>query len=153
MLTRTHLVISIFFGLVLLKFSQNPFWFFGFLIIGTLLPDLDSYNSRIGKHFFSRVLTSFTKHRGIMHSFLFLFLIGIILYFYLKVAFFGFLVGYLIHIICDSFTRQGVRIFYPSKFRIHGILKTGGKLEGGIFLIAGILDLILIFEFILKSIF
>ncbi len=153
MLSRTHLAFSLFIGLILINSVQNPFWFFGSLIFATFLPDLDSYTSKFGKRFFSRVLTAFTKHRGIMHSVLFMLGIYILLYFYFPFVSFGFLVGYMSHLVGDSITKQGVRLFYPFKFRIKGFLKTGGKFESFLFLLFGLLDFVLFFNLVFKSIF
>lgn len=146
MLTRTHVAFSLFLGILLFKFSENPAIFFISLIVATFIPDLDSFNSKFGKRFFSRVLTAFTKHRGIMHSLLFLFMVYTFLYFYFPIVSFGFLIGYGGHLVGDLITKQGLRIFYPFKFRIHGFLKTGGRLESFVSLILVILDFVLIIK-------
>ncbi|HIH52410.1 hypothetical protein AUJ61_01825 [Candidatus Pacearchaeota archaeon CG1_02_30_18] len=144
MLFKTHVIISLFGGLLLMSYFNNSFLFLGMVLISTLIPDLDSFNSKIGKRFSSRVLTSFTKHRGIMHSLLFLIIIYLLLYFYFQILSFGFLIGYSVHLFCDLITKQGLRLFYPLKFKISGFIKTGGKMEGFLFLIFGIADLFLL---------
>ena len=153
MLFKTHLVVAVFVGIVLLNFVPKPTVFFVSVVVANFIPDLDSFNSKLGKKFFSRVLTSFTKHRGIMHSFLFATFIYVILYLYLRAVSFGFLIGYGVHLICDSVTKQGVRIFYPFKFRVHGFLKTGGIFESFLFLIFSLADVVLIFKILFQSIF
>jgi len=153
MLNRTHIAFSLFLGLLFFKFSNNPLIFFIVLIVSTFLPDLDSYNSKIGKRFFSRVLTAFTKHRGIMHSLLFFLGAYFLLYFYIPILSFGFFVGYGGHLFGDLITKRGLRLFYPFKFRIHGFLKTGGRLESVLFLIFVLLDVFLIFGLVIENIF
>ena len=153
MLIRTHIAVAVFVGFLLLNFVSDPAFFFISVVVVTFIPDLDSFNSKIGKKFFSRVLTAFTKHRGIMHSFLFMILAYFVLYFYFKIISFGFLVGYGTHLVCDSVTRQGIRIFYPFKFKIRGLLKTGGKFESFLFLIFSLADIFMTFKIVFQSIF
>ncbi|PJC45472.1 hypothetical protein CO037_01280, partial [Candidatus Pacearchaeota archaeon CG_4_9_14_0_2_um_filter_30_8] len=71
-------------------------------------------------------------------------------YFYFPSISLGFLVGYGTHLLGDLVTKQGLRLFYPFKFRIHGFLKTGGKIESFLFLFFGIFDLFLIFKLIFE---
>jgi len=153
MLNRTHIAFSLFFGLILFYFVEEPLFFFVALILGTLLPDLDSFNSKIGKRFFSRVLVAFTKHRGVMHSLFFMFLIYFVLHFYLPLFSLGFLVGYSSHLIGDLITKQGLRLFYPFKTRFHGFMKVGGRIESFLFFIFVVLDFILVFRVVIESIF
>jgi len=150
MLFRTHIVFSLFIGLLLMSFVENPLIFLISVLFFTIIPDLDSYTSKFGKRFFSRVLTAFTKHRGIMHSLLFLGIIYLLLFLYFPIVSFGFLIGYGTHLIGDLITKQGVRLFYPFKFRISGFLKTGGRIESFLFLLFGILDLFLISKLIFE---
>jgi inner membrane protein len=108
------------------------------------LPDLDSYNSKIGRRFSSRVITAFTRHRGIMHSLIFLFAAYFVLYLYVPSVSLGFLVGYSVHLFGDLLTRKGLRLFYPFGLRIRGFVKTGGRIESFIFLSFEVMDLLLI---------
>ena len=134
-----------FVGLLLIDKVENPYVFLVIALFSTFLPDMDSFNSKFGKKFFSRVLTAFTKHRGIMHSFIFLFAIYALLDFYLPIVSFGFLIGYGVHLVGDSFTKRGLRLFYPFKFKVKGFIKTGGKIESFLFLLFVILGLIALF--------
>jgi len=142
MLIRTHLVTVFFVSLLLIDRVSNPYVFVVVALFSTFLPDLDSSNSKLGKKFFSRVLTAFTKHRGIMHSLIFLFGVYFLLDFYFPFVSFGFLIGYGTHLVGDSFTKRGLKLFYPFKFKIKGFLKTGGRMESFLFLIFVILSLI-----------
>ncbi len=129
MLIRTHLVISVFFILLLLDEVSNKFIFVAAVLIATFIPDLDSHSSKIGRKGISKVLTAFTKHRGIMHSFTFLFFLIFILFLILLEAGLGFFIGYSLHLVCDAFTKRGIVPFYPFKFRIRGFIRTGGAVE------------------------
>jgi len=144
MLLRTHVAVALFVGLFFAeKFSFSPV-FFAVLIFSSVLPDSDSFNSKVGRNFFSRVLTAFTTHRGILHSVLFLGIGFFVLYFYFESIALAFLIGYGLHLWLDCFTKQGVRLFYPLHFRVRGFLKSGGRIEDGIFLIFVAVDLCLI---------
>jgi len=147
MLIKTHIVMAIFVALLFLERVPNPYIFLLVVIISVFIPDMDSFNSKLGKRFFSRVLTAFTKHRGIMHSLLFLVIVYFVLYLYVPSIAFGFLVGYGVHLVGDMFTKQGVRLFYPFKFRIKGFIKTGGRIESFLFFIFLSADFFLIVSF------
>ncbi len=148
MLIKTHLATVVFVSLLLVEKVANPYIFLVTALISVFIPDMDSSNSKLGKRFFSRVLTAFTKHRGIMHSLLFLFVIYFILNIYFSLIAFGFFIGYGVHLIGDIFTKQGVRLFYPFRFRIKGFIKTGGSIESFLFFIFLLVDFFLILSFL-----
>ncbi len=152
MLSRTHFVMSLLAGLVLMKSVSNPALFLVIVVVSSFIPDIDSYSSKIGKKFSSRVITAFTKHRGVIHSLFFLVLIGVILKFYSPLISLGFIIGYGIHLFGDLLTKQGLRIFYPFKFKIKGFIKTGGVAENSLFIILGVADIILISQAIFVNI-
>ena len=144
MLIRAHVAVALFVGLLFAeKFSYSSM-FFVVLVVSSVLPDLDSFNSKIGRNFLSRVLTAFTKHRGIMHSLLFTGILFFILYFLRREFAYVFLIGYGLHLLLDCFTRQGVRLFSPFNFKIHGFLKSGGRIEDALFVGFLIVDIFLI---------
>ena len=65
------------------------------------------------------IIGSRTNHRSFTHSFLGLFIFGLILYISLpKVFIESFVVGYLSHIILDLFNHKGLKLFYPMKKRL-----------------------------------
>lgn len=150
MLIRTHFVIA-FFGILLMIDHVSNVWIFCLgVLVATFIPDLDSHNSKLGRKGLSRVLTAFTKHRGIMHSLIFaLFLYFLLRYVWFSVSF-GFLFGYCVHLFCDCLTRRGVRLFYPFKFRLKGFIRSGGRVESFLFLAFGFLDLIMLSIYILN---
>jgi membrane-bound metal-dependent hydrolase YbcI (DUF457 family) len=144
MLFRTHLVIPIFFILLFFQPEQITIIFFAVAVFASLIPDIDSPFSKIGKHF--KIFNFFVKHRGVIHSFSFLFLIGILLFFFAREILFPFVFGYSFHLILDGITIQGIRPLYPMKFRINGIVKTGKLAENIIFLFFLAGDLFLVFK-------
>jgi len=144
MLLRTHYAIAVFFVILFFSSVEHKIIFVVAAIVGTQLPDIDSRYSRIGHRNVAKILQWFTKHRGIIHSFSFLIVLTIILVLVWPVSAFGFFLGYGLHLFCDSFTKDGIRPFYPMKAKTRGGLRTGGKLELGIFVSFVIVDVMLI---------
>lgn len=143
MLLRTHLAFAILMIIIFVQQVSNKFVFIGFVLIATVLPDLDSGSSTWGRHFIFRPLQFFTKHRGIFHSFTFAVVASLALALIWPVASLGFFIGYSVHLICDSFTKAGIQPFWPWKIRSSGPVRSGGKIEDGLFIILILLDSIL----------
>ena len=146
MLNRTHLAIAIFVSLLLMNCFGVGYVFVLGILIASFIPDLDSYNSKFGKRFISRVLTAFSKHRGIMHSLLFAFILGGVLFWLNREFGLGFFIGYFLHLVVDCFTKQGIKMFWPLGFRIRGFVKSGGRIESFVFLVFILLDFFLLFS-------
>ena len=144
MLLKTHLAITLFFILLFLPSVNNKIIFVLVAIIATYLPDVDSRHSTIGRRKLARVLQWFTKHRGMMHSFTFLLSITVVLVFVWPKIALGFFTGYGLHLFADSFTKNGIRSFYPSKKVSKGPLKTGSFFETGIVVAFVFADLFLL---------
>ncbi len=144
MLIRTHLVITLFFVILFLSKVESKLSFVLIAVIATIIPDIDSPFSKIGKRKTLKVLQFFTKHRGMIHSFTFLFLIVLFFALFFPVIALPFFLGYSLHLIADSFTIKGIKPFYPLKRRIFGKIRTGGRVETIIFVIFLIADLVLI---------
>ena len=139
MMWHTHLAFGLFVAL-LFPFS----WLFVFLVlIGSLLPDLDSTKSKFGRKV--KVIGWLFGHRKFVHSIIFGVLLFVILYWfgfgYLGL---GLLVGMFSHLVLDAFTKEGVRFFYPFKFKLRGLIKTNGFLEKGLFVLLVVVDVIMI---------
>lgn len=136
MLIRTHFVITVFAVLLLVSEVEHKFVFAAVALFATLIPDVDSKFSKLGKHKVFRGLQFFVKHRGIFHSFVFLILLTLILFSVFPVVASGFFIGYGLHLFADSFTKQGVCLFYPfSKKKSRGFIRTGGMFEIFIFVL------------------
>jgi len=148
MLLKTHLSITLFFVLLLFPIVEHEIVFVVVAILATYLPDVDSRYSTLGRKRINRVLQFFTKHRGIIHSFTFLIGCTFLLVLFFPIISLGFFLGYGLHLLADSFTRDGIRPFYPLKKGIRGSLRTGGSIEIGVLIGFLIADVLLIFGFI-----
>lgn len=129
MLFITHLLIDLIFVLGFFPYLKNPLLFLFVSLFATIFPDIDSSNSRIGKLFLFRPINFFISHRGILHSFTFVFIFSIFILFLFKEIFIAFVFGYSLHLILDALTLQGIYFFYPFKLKIKGFIKTGGFFE------------------------
>lgn len=110
----------------------------GGYVVGTLAPDADNPNSMVGRRFYIPV-----GHRVSLHSIwpvLIFACLGRLHVFLRPLIFFA--LGWLAHLICDSFSMRGVRFFWPisgasHRFRVY---TTGEATEyifvGFLFLIA-----------------
>lgn len=115
--------------------------FFHSAFIGSLFPDIDMKKSSISKMypFLSKHFGSRCKHRGFTHSILCVTLIGLIAEVLLLISSsniiiftvsFGFLSGYISHLLLDLITYEGIQAFYPWKQNIRiGWIKTGSTVE------------------------
>jgi len=135
MLIKTHLIICVFFILLFLPVVNHDLVFIIVALIATYLPDVDSRFSTIGHRKIARVLQWFTRHRGMIHSFTFLLVVTLFLVLFFPVVSFGFFLGYGLHLFADSFTREGIRLFYPLKNKSCGRIRTGSRIETGIFVV------------------
>ena len=133
MLLRTHLSISIFFILLLLPLVEHKLVFVLVALIATYIPDIDSRYSKLGRKKIFRILQWMSKHRGMIHSYTFLLTIIIFLVLFIPVLAFGFFLGYGLHLLADSFTIAGIQPFYPFKNKSCGIIRTGKRIEVGVF--------------------
>lgn len=144
MLLKTHLAITVFFILLFLPSVDHKIIFCVVAIIATYLPDIDSRYSTLGRKKIARILQWFTKHRGVFHSFTFLVVGTILLVFLWPVASLGFFLGYGLHLLADSFTKDGIVPFYPLKVTSKGPVKTGSFFEIAILVIFVLSDLFLL---------
>jgi membrane-bound metal-dependent hydrolase YbcI (DUF457 family) len=152
MLRRTHLVFSIFVFLILFSYLDflNRWIFFIFLLIGTLIVDIDSRKSKLGKRWYLRPIQWFVSHRGAFHTLLFGLFLGILVYFFNHDAGFGFFVGYFLHLFLDLFNVSGLRMFRPvSRRKISFGIRTGGMVEDIIFVVLLFVDAVLVWKIIL----
>jgi len=162
-LTRSHRLFSIAvveLGLIATDtFLTNPVSNVVLLLatgVGASLPDIDEYNSTTSRK--SPINFSlFLRHRGITHSLLGWIIFSTILYFcmnhfspialsmskspnYWESIWLGLVIGYLLHLIEDSFSRQGVAWLMPfskkKRYRKFLHYKVGGAFEKAITLLA-----------------
>ena len=149
MLLRTHLAISIFAILLFLPYVDAKFLFIFVALIASIIPDIDTGFSTIGRTTGTGIIRFFVKHRGAIHSFT----IAIILSFLLAVVNpklgLPFFIGYSSHLLGDSFTKEGIQAFWPVKKVSSWHIRTSSLTETSLFVIFSIIDLLLlIFLFI-----
>ncbi len=135
MLYKTHFLFSLFLGLIFIKYfpQQNTVIFLVLVTLSGFLPDIDTPQSKLGRKLkiISWPLNFIFGHRKFFHSIFPPLVIYIILhlsgYSYLGFAVF---LGYLTHLIGDSFSKEGIAFFYPlTEFKVTGFFKTGGIIE------------------------
>ena len=142
MLGKTHLAIAIFAIIIFLPHVSHKWIFIPVVLISTMLPDIDSGFSTVGKKPLFRPLQMLTKHRGLFHSFTFTILVTIVLSLYLPVLALPFFLGYGLHLLADSWTKEGIKPFWPLRSVSRGSIKVGGPIEGAIFLVFVLLDVL-----------
>jgi len=146
MMKKTHLIIALAFALLFLPHVNNKLIFLPVVLICALLPDIDSPHSQYGNQWFLRPLQFVSKHRGVLHSLSFCILFSLVLAFIFPILVLPFFLGYSSHLASDSFTQEGITPFWPWKKSSEGIVRTGGKIEKGVFLVFLILDVLLFFR-------
>jgi inner membrane protein len=146
MLFRTHLLFSLLIGtLVLGFFDINPFLFVALVVLGGMLPDIDSSSSKINKILkVTKPIAYVVKHRGIFHSIFIGSLFAGVIAFYVNNAMgIALLIGYLGHLLLDGLNYAGVNLIHPfQKLHISGFIETGTMTEHVITITLGILFLI-----------
>src|SRR3989338_2241612 len=139
MLLRTHLVIAVFLILLFLEHIQNKILFVIMILVATIIPDLHRKALDSDNH----PLKFFSEHKGVIHSFTIALVISLIISFFWPKASLGFFLGYSIHLLCDSFTKEGVQAFWPIKVECKCPIKSGGRVEQVLFLTMILVDFLL----------
>lgn len=147
MLSRTHFVIGLLFVMAFVDSVSNPITFSLALIIASLIPDIDSPLSLLGKNKVFSPLQSIVSHRGLLHSLTLAFLLSVLLSLIFPSAALGFFLGYAVHLFSDSFTIEGISPFWPLKGRLGWKLKTGGYIENIFFVVISLVDILLIIRY------
>lgn len=91
------------------QFTSAPIFYFGGTILGSLMPDIDTDQSTIGRSVphIARLINKLFGHRTITHDVL-LWMIVAIIHVYFQPNSFGFWFGYLTHLFLDCFTVNGI---------------------------------------------
>jgi inner membrane protein len=143
----THLSVALFIGLLIVKNTALPVsnhFFVAVILLGSLLPDIDSSESFLGSKV--KVVSLFFKHRGPFHSLLAMIFFMIILFLITPNLYYllALMIGYLSHLFFDSLTPKGIPLLWPSKARIRGIFKTTGLVDIILLVVFVFLDLLLL---------
>ena len=149
MLLRTHIVFGIFFILLFFHQVQHGFIFALFVLLATALPDIDSQNSSYGRHLIFRPIQFVFRHRGVLHSIFAAVFFSIIIAIFWPIASFGFFVGYSLHLVIDSLTKEGVRAFWPLGWQSAGPILTGSIVDETLFFVMIVVDILVFLFFIL----
>ncbi|MDD4877739.1 MAG: metal-dependent hydrolase [Candidatus Nanoarchaeia archaeon] len=134
MMFKTHLAIGALAGITLFHYyiPEHPFLFAFIFLFASILPDIDTTKSVIGKRLWpvSSFLSIFTRHRGFFHT-IWIPLAAFGIGFYFNIGLFAaFTMGYLVHLLSDAMTSEGISLFSPVlKRRTKGFIKTGSALE------------------------
>jgi len=139
MLFFTHVAFSVL--IYFFFFSFNIFNFI-FIIFGTIFPDIDSSSSKLGRKF--KLVSFLFGHRKFFHSVFAAVFFSLLIYLFSYDFAKFFFIGYISHLFLDSFTKKGIKIFYPINYRISGFFKTGNFLEYFLFFILIILIIIVL---------
>lgn len=144
MLLRTHLALAVLAIMLFVQHVNNQFLFIFVMLIATMLPDIDTGFSTLGKMKGFRPLQFFVRHRGMIHSFTFCIIISLILAVFWPVASLAFFLGYGLHLFLDSFTKDGIMPFWPYRKVSSWHFKTGSLVETTIFLFLVFIDILLV---------
>lgn len=143
MMYKTHIVIALFFYLLVAIFLNlsKEFYILLIVVVSSLLPDIDSSRSYINNVLKpGKLVASFTKHRGFWHSIfglIFIFFVSLFILYLFKIdpsLSLYFVFGYSTHLFCDAITPQGIKPLWQfSDFKLKGKIKTGSLFEYFIF--------------------
>ena len=143
MIKKTHLVIGLAIALYFLPFVRNKLLFIPVVLISSLLPDVDSGFSAVGRKKLFRPVQMVFTHRGPLHSYTICILISLIFAFFYPILALPFFLGYSFHLFADSFTVNGIKPFWPFKIESTGVARTGGMIDRWLFLVFVIVDILL----------
>jgi len=143
MLGRTHLIFSSFLLILFFYFYHfdilNNLFLVSMFLFSSIFPDIDNRRSILGRRI--KLFSYLFKHRGFLHSIWALILFsGLIFLLNAKLGL-VFMAGYLLHLILDGMTREGISFF--SK-RVRGPIVVGSVVEHTIYLSLLLLSLFLI---------
>ncbi len=143
MMLRTHLAIGAGIILFFLTSITYKIAFIPVVLIASIAPDIDTGFSYLGRKKIFSVFQFIFKHRGFVHSFTICVLLSILFAFFWPVIALPFFLGYGGHLFADSLTLEGINPLWPFKFKSSGKIRTGGRVEDGVFLAFLVIDLAL----------
>ncbi len=130
---KTHLIFGLFLALLTFNYFSglNKYLFILITLISAIFLDIDEENSFIGRRTrpLSNIINIIFKHRGFIHSLLFILIVSLITWSFFNNYYIPFLIGASSHLFLDSLTPSGIRILYPLNLRIRGFFKTSGIID------------------------
>ncbi|MCX8146870.1 MAG: metal-dependent hydrolase [Candidatus Woesearchaeota archaeon] len=152
MMYKTHLAFSFLIGISLIQVMQpaNQILFMLLVLFGSLLPDIDHPDSKIGNNI--KIISFLFEHRGFFHSLFFVFILFLAFMsfhsYFRGIYSTAFIVGYFSHLVADSFTKEGIMLLHPlTKRRVRGFINTGGFFERVMFLFLVFFDIWVLIKF------
>jgi len=136
MMLRTHFVVGLATALYFLPHIRNKFIFMIVILFASVLPDVDTAFSTIGKRKIFRPIQWVTKHRGLTHTYTLCLFITLIFILFSPILALPFFTGYSFHLYMDAYTVRGIKPFWPLKKTWTGNITTGGKVDSTIFYIS-----------------
>ncbi|WP_066172384.1 metal-dependent hydrolase [Bacillus marinisedimentorum] len=132
--------------------------FFALVLTGALIPDIDKYNSRIGRKFrwLSVPVQLVFGHRKFTHSLLFALLAYLLVswaaeqYRFTQLYAVGLTAGIMSHIAGDFLTKDGVPLFYPfvqGRLRFIITFRTGSSAERVLVVLLAALNVYLLIKY------
>jgi len=143
MLARTHLLIGVLFIALFLPHVSYKLVFVPLILIASLLPDIDSAFSVLGKKKIMRPLQWIVSHRGVIHSLTLDVILSLALALFWPPLGLPVFLGYSAHLLADSFSHEGIKPFWPLKKEVSGSIRVGGKRESILFWVLVAITLIL----------
>ena len=127
----THLLFGLFLGILFLGYFDNSLLFLSVVIVSSLLPDIDTLHSFVGKRLppLSFVIYLLFGHRRFFHSLICLGVVAFLISFFHSTLALGFLIGYSSHLFLDALTPEGIWPLFPFHFKIKGFIRTGSFFE------------------------
>ena len=151
MLFRTHVVFSLAVWFSLSYFLEMPLFVLVFVLLASVFVDIDVGSSSFGNRWYFRPLQWIVKHRGVFHSLFFGLLLSLILGSVTLWGGFGFFVGYVSHLFLDCWTKSGVRLFWPFRYKIKGFVRSGGVIEDVVFVLLLLVDIGLVILYYINA--
>lgn len=145
MMFRTHLIFAFLVGLIFIEFGRgSKYLFLFFVLLAGVIADLDFPRSKIGRRFLliSKPVNFLFGHRKFFHSLFFILILSFFVFLVFNDCYKAIFIGYSSHVFLDMLTKQGVMFFYPFKFKIKGVIETGGLFEKLLFFVLIFLILI-----------
>ena len=136
---------------VLSYFIDMSLFVLAFVLLATVFVDVDVKWSRFGNHWYWRPLQWVVKHRGILHSLFFGVLLSLILGSVSLWGGFGFFIGYVSHLFLDCWTKRGVRLFWPLRYKVKGFVRSGGVIEEVVFVLLMLIDIGLVILYYINA--
>jgi membrane-bound metal-dependent hydrolase YbcI (DUF457 family) len=146
MLKRTHLAVGLGVALYFLPFIKHPVSFIPIVLIASLIPELGNL-SHTGEHVFLKSIGKiFSPFNKILRSYTLLVAISIILALFYPILALPFFLGYSFTLSLDTFTKEGIQPFWPSKKKTSGHIETGNRVDRTIFYVLIVVDIALLIK-------